>query len=303
MLKPLLLATALSLATSAAFAAPPDAALQGKLQAVADKARPGTLGVMVMDPASGQSVMVNGGRSYLLMSSFKAPIAAAILSQVDAGKLTLERKVHLTPADIVGGSAVPSVGASLKKGPRDVTVDELLHAAVSESDNTAVDALLRVLGGPAVATRFLEDKGLHGMRIDLSEGDLGHMFDEKGSAAVLASKVDSSTLEAAAGFLLKLNDGRLLSPASTQKLLGLMTAQVIPSRVRAGLPPGFQLADKTGTSGTENGRRAAFNDIGIITAPDGGKRIVVLFLADSPASNDEATKWFAEIGKITAASM
>ncbi|MGN6482054.1 class A beta-lactamase [Luteibacter sp.] len=303
MLKQLLLGAAWSLAATAAFAAPPDAALQGKLQAVADKARPGTLGIMVMDPASGQSVMVNGGRSYLLMSSFKAPIAAAVLAQVDAGKLKLEQKVHLTPADIVDGSAVPSVGASLKKGPRDVTIDELLQGAVSESDNTAVDALLHVLGGPAVATRFLEDKGVHGMRIDLSEGDLAHMFEEKGSTAVLASKVDSSTLEAAAGFLQKLDAGRLLSPASTRKLLGLMTAQVIPSRIRAGLPAGFQLADKTGTSGTEDGRRAAFNDIGIITGPNGSKRIVVLFLSDSPASSDEATGWFAEIGKITAASM
>jgi beta-lactamase class A len=303
MLKQLLLGAAWSLATTAALAAPPDAALQGKLQAVADKARPGTLGVMIMDPASGQSVMVNGGRSYLLMSSFKAPIAAAVLAQVDAGKLKLEQKVHLTPADIVGGSAVPSVGASLKKGPRDVTIDELLHGAVSESDNTAVDALLRVLGGPAVATRFLEDKGVRGMRIDLSEGDLSHLFEEKGSAAVLASKVDSSTLEAAAGFLQKLDEGRLLSPASTRKLLGLMTAQVIPSRIRAGLPAGYQLADKTGTSGTEDGRRAAFNDIGIITGPNGTKRIVVLFLSDSSASSDEATRWFAEIGKITAASM
>ncbi|MGA7439570.1 MAG: class A beta-lactamase [Luteibacter sp.] len=303
MLKHLLRGTALSLVASAALAAAPDAALQAALQKVADQAKPGTLGVLVMDPATGQSVSVNAHRPYLMMSVFKAPIAAAVLSQVDAGTLRLDRKVHLVPADIVGGSAVPSTGAALKSGAKDFTVDELLHAAVTQSDNTAVDALLRVLGGAATATRFLESKGVHGMRIDMGEGDLGRMFEAKGSDAVLASHVNSSTPEAAAAFLRKLQAGELLSAGSTQKLLALMTAQVIPNRVRAGLPAGYQLADKTGTSGTEDGHRAAFNDIGIITAPDGSKRIVVLFLAHSPASSDQATAWFAEIGKLTAASM
>lgn len=303
MLRQLLRGTALSLVTTAAMAAAPDAALQASLQKVADQARPGTMGVLVMDPATGQSVSINAGRPYLMMSTFKAPIAAAVLSQIDAGKLTLDRKVHLAPADIVDGSAVPSVGATLKAGPRDFTVDELLHAAVTQSDNTAVDALLRLLGGGSVATRFLEGKGVHGMRIDMGEGELSRLFEKKGVDAVLASHVDSTTPEAAAAFLRKLQAGELVSSDSTQKLLGLMTAQVIPTRIRAGLPPGYELADKTGTSGTREGRMAAFNDIGIVTAPDGQKRIVVILLAEARATPEQATKWFAEIGKLVAGSM
>jgi beta-lactamase class A len=303
MLRQLLRGTALSLVTTAAMAAAPDAALQASLQKVADQARPGTMGVLVMDPATGQSVSINAGRPYLMMSTFKAPIAAAVLSQVDAGKLTLDRKVHLAPADIVDGAAVPSVGATLKAGPRDFTVDELLHAAVTQSDNTAVDALLRLLGGGSVATRFLEGKGVHGMRIDMGEGELSRLFEKKGVDAVLASHVDSTTPEAAAAFLRKLQAGELLSSGSTQMLLGLMTAQVIPTRIRAGLPAGYALADKTGTSGTRDGRMAAFNDIGIITAPDGEKRIVVILLAEARATPEQATKWFAEIGKLVAGSM
>jgi beta-lactamase class A len=303
MLRQLLRGAALSLVTTAAMAAAPDAALQASLQKVADQARPGTMGVLVMDPATGQSVSINAGRPYLMMSTFKAPIAAAVLSQVDAGKLTLDRKVHLAPADIVDGSAVPSVGATLKAGPRDFTVDELLHAAVTQSDNTAVDALLRLLGGGSVATRFLEGKGVHGMRIDMGEGELSRLFEKKGVDAVLASHVDSTTPEGAATFLRKLQAGELVSSGSTQKLLGLMTAQVIPTRIRAGLPPGYELADKTGTSGTREGRMAAFNDIGIVTAPDGQKRIVVILLAGARATPEQATKWFAEVGKLVAGSM
>ncbi|KJV23997.1 hypothetical protein VI08_20545 [Luteibacter yeojuensis] len=295
--------TALALVASTALAATPDATLQAHLQAVADQARPGTLGILVMDPATGGTVTVNDHRPYLMMSVFKAPIAAAVLASVDAGTLSLDKKVALTPADIVEGSAVPSVGEALKAGPKAFSIDELLHAAVTQSDNTAVDALLRVLGGGKAATAFLTGKGVQGIRIDMGERELGALFDARGGDAVLASQVNSATLHGAAAFLRKLQAGELVSPASTQKLLGLMTAQVIPNRLRGGLPAGYQLADKTGTSGTRDGRMAAFNDIGIVTAPGGGKRIVVVFLAEARATPEQATKWFAEIGHEVTATM
>ncbi|QWT21420.1 class A beta-lactamase [Bacillus sp. NP157] len=302
----LLRGTALALVASTALAAAPPpapASLQNGLQAIANKASPGTMGIMVLDLKTHATTRVNADRPYLMMSVFKAPIAAAVLARVDAGTLALDRKVRLVPADIVDGSAVPSVGAQLKAGPRDYSVDELLHAAVTQSDNTAVDALLRLLGGGAEATRYLTGKGVRGMRIDMGERDLATQFTEKSVAAVLASHVNSTTPDGAVDFLRMLQEGKLLSPASTTKLLGMMTAQVIPNRIRAGLPTGFQLADKTGTSGSRDGRMAAFNDIGIVTAPNGDKRVVVVFLADAPATPEQATAWFAEVGGLVAADM
>jgi beta-lactamase class A len=324
MLKHLMGGMALSLAVGSACAAPVGMDLQASLEHIASDARPGTLGIIVMDPANGKAVKVNDGRSYLMMSVFKAPIAAAVLARVDSGELKLDRMVHLEPKDIVSGSAVPSLGVRLKAGPVDVSVDELLHAAVTQSDNTAVDALLRLLGGGAVATRFLESKGVHGMRIDMGERELGQRLEglqpgeqppkgesdaavdrraQRGFEAVLASKVNSTTLDGAASFLDKLQAGALVSPSSTKKLLDMMTAQVIPNRIRAGLPAGFQLADKTGTAGTYHDRLGAWNDIGIVTAPNGHRMIVAIFLSDSPASAKQANAWFAEVGRLVAASM
>jgi beta-lactamase class A len=324
MLKHLMGGMALSLAVGSACAAPVGMDLQASLEHIASDARPGTLGIIVMDPANGKAVKVNDGRSYLMMSVFKAPIAAAVLARVDSGELKLDRMVHLEPKDIVSGSAVPSLGVRLKAGPVDVSVDELLHAAVTQSDNTAVDALLRLLGGGAVATRFLESKGVHGMRIDMGERELGQRLEglqpgeqppkgesdaavdrraQRGFEAVLASKVNSTTLDGAASFLDKLQAGALVSPSSTKKLLDMMTAQVIPNRIRAGLPEGFQLADKTGTAGTYHDRLGAWNDIGIVTAPNGHRMIVAIFLSDSPASAKQANAWFAEVGRLVAASM
>lgn len=324
MLMQMLRAVTLSLVAGSVFAAPVDTGLQASLDRIASEARPGTLGIVVMDPATGKSIKVNDDRSYLMMSAFKAPIAAAVLARVDSGELKLDQKVHLVPADIVPGSAVPSLGKRLEAGALDVSVEEVLRAAVTQSDNTAVDALLRLLGGGHAATGFLESKGVHGMRIDMGERELSLMLNgrkpgekpvagesdeaadarvKKGFQAVLASKVDSTTLDGAATFLDKLQSGALVSPSSTNMLLGMMTAQVIPNRVRAGLPAGFQLADKTGTAGTYNDRLGAWNDMGIVTAPDGRRMIVAVFLSDSPAKPKQADAWFAEIGKAVAASM
>jgi beta-lactamase class A len=315
---------ALSLAMGSAFAAPADASLKTSLERIASEARPGTMGIIVMDPASGKTVKVNDGRPYLMMSAFKAPIAAAVLARVDSGEIKLGQTVHLVPGDVVPGSAVPSLGKRLEAGPVDASVEELLRAAVTQSDNTAVDALLKLLGGGPVATRFLESKGIHGMRIDFGERELSLRLNDlksgekppadesddaadrrvkRGFGEVLSSHVNSTTLDGAATFMGKLQSGALVSPSSTNMLLGMMTAQVIPNRIRAGLPAGFQLADKTGTAGTYQDRLGAWNDMGIVTAPDGRRVIVAIFLSDSPATPKQADAWFAEIGRLVATSM
>ncbi|HEX7815928.1 class A beta-lactamase [Dyella sp.] len=307
-----------------AFAAPASTDLKTALGHIAEQARPGTMGIAVMNVADGRVVKVSGNRSYLMMSAFKAPIAAAVLARVDSGELKLDQRVRLVPGDVVPGSAVPSLGDQLKAGALDVSVEALLRAAVTQSDNTAADALLRLLGGGAVATHFLQSKGIAGMRIDMGERELGQRLngfrstepsparesalaaeqrEKRGFEAVLASKVNTTTLDGAVAFLDKLQSGRLLSTSSTRMLLGMMTAQIIPNRLRSGLPAGFQLADKTGTDVTYQDRLGAWNDMGIITTPDGRRVIVAIFLSDSLATPKQADAWFAEIGRLVAASM
>ncbi len=85
-----------------------------------------------------------------------------------------------------------------------------------------------------------------------------------------------------------LASGRLLSPASTDHLLNVMSQTVtFPDRLRAGAPAGWRVAHKTGTSQTWSGVTAATNDVGILTAPDGGIIAIAVFVADSAASSKE----------------
>jgi beta-lactamase class A len=298
------------------------ARLQQALDTAARRAKPGTLGIAVLDLRSGARAGVHAGEPFPMMSVFKAPVAAAVLAQVEHGSLSLAQEVTVIPADLRDGSAVPSIGAQFEAGKTRFTIERLLQGAVSESDNTAVDALLRVIGGPPVVTAFLHAHGIDGLRVDLDEGGVSDIFNDlqpgqavpsnesdeafeqrrqRGYRAFLADPRNRSTPAAAVEFLRKLQGGQLLSPASTQHLLRLMAEQTVPNRLRAGVPHGVRFADKTGTSGTQRGRTAAYNDIGIMTWPDGRTVIIAAFLGDSPASGKERDALFAELARSVAA--
>ena len=315
-------ASPLSFAAEPAKAGHADEALQPSLEAFARQVRPATLGVAVLDLSTGASARVNADYAFPMMSVFKAPVAAAVLSRVDDGTLSLEQRVSITRDQVQGGSAIPSVGAHFHGERMEFTVGQLLKAAVSESDNTAVNALIRTVGGPDVVMAYFQAHGIEGMRVDLDEAGISRIFNglapggatpenesdaaatqryERGYRAFLADPRNRTTPDAAIVFLKKLQAGELLSPASTQRLLALMEAQTIPNRLRAGLPPGLRFADKTGTSGSLGKRTAAYNDIGIITWPDGRKVLVAAFLMDSSSTGQERDRLFADIARTVAA--
>ena len=308
----------LLLVTPAMAAKAPEAGLQQTLAQLADKARPGVLGITVVDVDAHTRIRINADRAYPMMSVFKAPVAAAVLAQVDAGRISLKQEVTITRAEVVDGAAVPSIGAHFSGERMRFTVDQLLTAAVSESDNTAVDALMRFIGGPHVVTQFLRRHGINGMRVDRGEGDISRVLEDtangqtipahetdeaalarqrRGYRAYLADPRDRSTPDAAADLLAKLWSGQLLSANSTRRLLDLMYGQTIPVRLRAGLPTGVRFADKCGTSYSLEGQTAAYNDIGIITWPNGHAVIVAAFLTGSKADKKSRDALFAEIGK------
>ena len=315
------LCVALLLAAPAMAAESPDAGLQEALAQLANQARPGVLGVTVVDLDTGARTRINADRAYPMMSVFKAPVAAAVLAQIDTGRITLSQEVTIHRREIVNGAAVPSVGAHFEGEQMHFTVKQLLVAAVSESDNTAVDALISLVGGPRVVTDFLRVHGIYGMRIDLNEAQVGRIFDDtangqsippreteeaalarqrRGYRTFLRDPRNHTTPDAAANFLEKLWTGQLLSARSTKQLLGLMYGQTVPDRLRAGMPHGVRFADKCGTSYSLEGETAAFNDIGIMTWPNGHTIIVAAFLTASRADKKARNELFAEIGNSVA---
>ena len=171
--------------------------------------------------------------------------------------------------------------------------------------------LLRTVGGPSAVRAFIAKKDLGSIRFGpgerlLQSGTAGLTWQQSYSigrnfytaraalpmatrqAAMdryLADPIDGASPAAIASALTRLARGTLLSPESTDYLLGVMTrTHSGPQRLKAGLPAGWQFLHKTGTGQDLNGMTAGYNDIGIATAPDGTRYAIVVMLGTTTSS-------------------
>lgn len=292
---------------------------------LADRAAPGRLEVAVQNIDGGEIWARNAVQSFPMQSVFKAPLGAAVLHEVDGGRLSLDEVVTLNDMDL---SPQLSPIALAWPGRSSWTVRELLTAAVRDSDNTAADVLMRRIGGPGVLKAWLVDRGIVGLRVDRYEREMAVEVNGMPSfrpawrtqegwsaakaavpeaerraawAAYAVDPRDTTTASGALNFLRQLSNGSLLSPESTALLLRLMTeTKTGANRLKAGLPEGASLAHKTGTSGTNFGITVATNDIGIVTLKDGRTYAVVVMLADSPADLAAREGVIAEAMRVVA---
>jgi beta-lactamase class A len=95
----------------------------------------------------------------------------------------------------------------------------------------------------------------------------------------VANPYDGAAPRAIVNALARLKRGELLSPSSTQQLLTIMSeTHTGPNRLKGGLAPGWLLNHKTGTGQVLGAEQAGYNDIGILTAPDGRSYAVAVMI-------------------------
>jgi beta-lactamase class A len=180
--------------------------------------------------------------------------------------------------------------------PLEITVADLMRHALIESDNSANDKLIQLVGGPGVVSQTIAEKRLQGLAVGGTERDVqtktagltwrpeyGMTWIFKQARAALPDDVrdqalatyltnppDGATPEGIVTALGALKRGELLSRASTDFMLGLMgEARTGQLRLRAAVAPGWSLAHKTGTGPDWRGASVGINDVGLLTAPDG----------------------------------
>lgn len=291
-------------------------------QEIADRATPGILGVAVYDFQTDAMQGVNMSRPFPSMSVFKAYLAAAVLAQVDAGQLSLDKEITLAPDDLRDG-----LGSIDEAGGGKYTVRDLLRAALIESDNSAADALLHLVGGPEKLTTWVRSKDIEGIRCDRDLRTQGReqsgissdlatgrnastlrkdIPEGKKSAAFKAAQSDmrdTTTPEGAVRFLVALKNGELLSTRSTALLLGwLGEVKTGQGRLKAGFGAKTALAHKTGTSSTYDGVTLATNDIGLATLPDGRTVAIAVFLGNAKGSDEARSALIAACARVASKS-
>jgi beta-lactamase class A len=256
---------------------------QSKLAAL-ERRHGGRLGVSVLDMESGRRVGHRADERFPMCSTFKFLASALVLARVDQGKERLDRRVVFAKDDLVTYSPV----TERHVGAEGMTITELCHATVTTSDNTAGNLLLASFGGPAGLTAFARSLGDGVTRLDRIETELNQ--------ATPGDPRDTTTPAAMLDDMRALLLGDVLSPASRAQLADWLIATTTGAqRIRAGLPAGWRVGDKTGTS--NNG---VTNDIAIAWPPGRAPLLVTAYFAESSIPQDQRNTVLAEVGRIAA---
>ncbi len=243
----------------------------------------GRVGVYAHDTGSGEALFSHrADERFAMCSTFKAPLAAAILAKVDAGALQLDQRVPYTQADLL--SYAPVARERVAEGA--LPIRDLCAAAVEVSDNTAANLLLPLLDGPAGFTRWLRSTGDRVTRLDRNEPEL--------NSNLAGDERDTTTPHAMAVTFDRLLTQDVLSEGSRREFATwLENATPGRKRIRAGLPSSWRAGDKTGT-----GPNGAVNDVAIVWPPNRAPIVLAIYMTGSSRPSAELEPYHARIGAL-----
>lgn len=274
----------------------------------------GKVGIAVRRVGSDWTVAWNGNDLFPQQSVSKLWVSMTFLDAVDRGKIRLSDSTTITKKDLTlfhqpSAAMVGSTGWT-------TTYSDLMRRAMTQSDNTANDTLLRAVGGPDAVRGYLARRHIRDIRFGPGERllqsatagldwrqdySIGRNFyaardrlpmsaRQKALDNYLASPPDGAAPSSIVEALAKLKQNDMLSPASSQLLMSIMgEAKTGPQRIKGGVPAGWHYLHKTGTGQILGARSTGFNDIGIMTAPDGTCYAVAVMIGST--TEPIPTRW------------
>jgi beta-lactamase class A len=280
----LTLTAAPALLGTAVTAAPNGPDLNSRMAAL-EKRSGGRLGVAALDLKTGRRLAWRADERFRMCSTFKMLLAAHVLRRVDQGREDLNRKLTYGKAVLMGNSPITE-----KHVADGLTVGQLCEATVAWSDNAAANLLLNAVDGPKALTRFLRSLGDTVTRCDRYEPELngGAPDDPRDTTTPTAILATWKTL---------LLDDSLSKASRTQLTAWVVANRTGDKRLRAGLPPGWRIGDKTGNDG-----KSITNDIAIAwPAPTRPPILIAAFLDKSSPDDDFRSAVHAEVARILVA--
>jgi beta-lactamase class A len=263
----------------------------------------GRVGIAVRSVDEGWSVGWKADELYPQQSVSKLWVSITALDAVDKGRVRLDDKVTLTKSDLT--LFHQPIAEKILGGGYTTTLDDLMFKAITTSDNTCNDKLMRSVGGPQAVRELIAAKNLGAIRFYNGERALqskiagliwspsysvGNAFYAARDALPKALRegafnryiedpYDGAAPSAVVSALARLKRGELLSPESTRRLLWIMgNTKTGANRLKGGLQAGWTLSHKTGTGQVLGPWQAGYNDIGVLTAPDGRSYAVAVMI-------------------------
>ncbi len=230
-----------------------------------EKSYDGRIGAVGIDLGTGRAVGYRADERFPFNSSFKVFACAAVLDKARTGEPGLmDEVVRWKPADMAGltGNS-PETTEYTDTG---MTPAQFCRAGITKSDGFAGNMLLERIGGPRGLTAFFRAVGDRTSRLDRPEPRLTEWAP--------GETRDTTTPAAAARTFSELTTGDVLRPRDRARLVGWLKASLTGTkRIKAGLPGGWTVGDKTGTGGASNHGTA--NDLAIAWPPGADAPVVL----------------------------
>jgi beta-lactamase class A len=307
----------------AAPRSPAERALENRIRELG-QAFNGDVGIAVRDVETGFATAFDGNSYFPQQSVSKFWVAMTALDRADQGLLDLDQRVTLTRSDLT--LFHQPIAAQIGANGYTTTLSTLMFRAMTQSDNTCNDFVLRRAGGPEAVREMFRRKGIEGVRFGPGERLLqarlagldgwrpeytGQGFYVARSALPLnvrqtafnryvADPIDGATPSGVVDALSRLQRGELLSRGSTDRLLSIMSqTRTGAQRLKGGLQPGWRLAHKTGTGQVLGSVQTGYNDIGVLTAPDGRHYAVAVMIRRTAAPLGERMALMQNVVRAT----
>lgn len=263
--------------------APSSAARRSDAVAALERTYDTTIGLAAWNVRTGKRLLHRSHDRFAIASVFKAFAAAAVLRDHDRHGETLDRRVYYPKRDVL--EYAPITSEHVTDG---MLVRELCEAAITLSDNTAGNLLLREIGGPPGMTEFFRSLGDDVTRLDRWEPAL--------NSALPGDPRDTTSPHATASNLVRLLVAHALHHHDRRLLRGWMFAnQTSDDRFRAGLPKDWRLADKTGSASY-----GSSNNVGVAWSPTGDPVVIAAFTRQDKADAVTDDAVLADIAALAA---
>lgn len=232
--------------------------IQEKLEKL-EKSFDGKIGVYAIDTNNNQIIAYRADQRFPVQSTMKLIGVSALLKQSEKDKGLLQGKIHYTKADLVSWS--PVTGKYIETG---MTLEALSEATMSYSDNMATNLIIKKIGGLKSITDFAHSIGNETFNIEHYEPNLNSNPQDQ---------QDTSTPKDMAISLQKLTLGNVLAESQRTQLVTWMRNNTTGNkRIRAGIPLGWAVADKTGS-----GAYGIANDIGLVWSPSCKPMVLAIY--------------------------
>jgi beta-lactamase class A len=242
------------------------------------------LGLYAIDTGTGQTVTYQPGLRFAFCSTIKALAAGELLKR--ATNQQLSHVITYKESDLVEYS--PVTGQHVSTG---MTLIAVMTAALEYSDNTAANLMFDQLGGPAKLQAALRALGDQTTDVDRNEPTL--------NSAVPGQAQDTSTAQAMATDLRTFVLGRTLTPTRRAMITGWLRANTTGGPyIRAAVPPGWTVGDKTG-----NGYYGTRNDIAVVWPPHRAPIVIAVLTSRYSKNATSEDPLIADATKIALAAL